>query len=323
MVACGNKETASQSSESEKKESKVESSSTVESSEVESKPVWDEITEITMFGHHADSTDIEWFNTMLEEELGITTVFREKNAEVFTTMTASGEGADVMKVMNVSEKNTAIESGLFLDLLPYKDQLPSIFENEAFDAFVKQEIDTYGGVYSLPIQVGEMESYASAIDVRWDLYTELGAPEINNMDELLQLIKDMQELYPTTADGTKTYGFSMNTDWDGTFPAVFERLHLNLQGKLIADGVAFHNIYVNSKDGHQFTSCDIFKNEEKALLFIRNFGIEHNHSTLEWKLPENMKVVKSLIDGDEFAYENGIELPIFEHFVAVYAEKEQ
>ena len=87
-------------------------------------------------------------------------------------------------------------------------------------------------------------------------------------------------------------------------------------------GVSFHNIYVNRKDGHQFTSCDIFKNEEKALLFVRNFGIEHNHSTLEWELPENMKVVKALIDGEEFAFENGKELPIFEHFIAVYAEKE-
>ena len=86
-------------------------------------------------------------------------------------------------------------------------------------------------------------------------------------------------------------------------------------------GVSFHNIYVHRKDGHQFTSCDIFKNEEKALLFVRNFGIEHNHSTLEWELPENMKVVKALIDGEEFAFENGKELPIFEHFIAVYAEK--
>lgn len=86
-------------------------------------------------------------------------------------------------------------------------------------------------------------------------------------------------------------------------------------------GVEFHNVYVNKKDGHQFTSCDLYKNDSKMLLLIRNLGVEHYHSSVTWELPEDMQVVKASLDGQELNFENGAELPVFEHFVAIYAER--
>lgn len=89
----------------------------------------------------------------------------------------------------------------------------------------------------------------------------------------------------------------------------------------LTTGIEFHNIYSGSKDLHQFTSCDVYENENKKLLFIRNFGVEQRYSTLSWNLPEDFKIVKALSDGNDFNFENGNKLPIFEHFIAVYAEK--
>ena len=86
-------------------------------------------------------------------------------------------------------------------------------------------------------------------------------------------------------------------------------------------GVKFSNVYVNRENGHQFTSCDIYKNDEKSLLLIRNLGVEHYHASVEWTLPENMKIVSGTIDGEKFEFKNGTELPIFEHYVAIYAER--
>ena len=88
-------------------------------------------------------------------------------------------------------------------------------------------------------------------------------------------------------------------------------------------GVHFGNEYVGRTNGHQFTSCDLYKNDEKCLLFIRNFGVEHYHASVKWKLPENMRVVKALADGEEFQFEQGEEMPVFEHFVAIYAERKR
>ncbi len=89
----------------------------------------------------------------------------------------------------------------------------------------------------------------------------------------------------------------------------------------LTTGVGFNNTYVGEKDRHQFVSCDVYENENKKLLFVRNFGVEHHYSALSWNLPEDFKIVKALADGNEFSFESGKNLPMFEHFIAIFAEK--
>lgn len=86
-------------------------------------------------------------------------------------------------------------------------------------------------------------------------------------------------------------------------------------------GVEYHNVYVNNPDNHQFVSCDIYENENKKLLFIRNFGIEQNDASVSWELPSDMKVSEAWYDGKKFEFVNGGRLPVFEHYVAVSANK--
>lgn len=93
------------------------------------------------------------------------------------------------------------------------------------------------------------------------------------------------------------------------------------EGEKLSSGVEFHNTHINMTDRHQFISCDIFGNENKKLLFIRNFGVEAKDSEVSWDLPKEFKVVKAICDGREFNFENGGKLPLYEDFVAVYAEK--
>lgn len=84
--------------------------------------------------------------------------------------------------------------------------------------------------------------------------------------------------------------------------------------------VEFHNVYVGMTDRHQFTSSDVYEGEGKKLLFVRNFGVEQNASSLAWSLPDGMKVTKAIADGTPFEYKNGQPLPVFEHFVALFAQ---
>ena len=51
--------------------------------------------------------------------------------------------------------------------------------------------------------------------MRWDYYAELGYPEIGTLEDLLPVLKDMQEAHPTTPDGKPVYGLSLFKDWDG------------------------------------------------------------------------------------------------------------
>lgn len=111
--------------------------------------------------------------------------------------------------------------------------------------------------------------------------------------------------------------FSLYRDYD--LVSFFKGL---LLAEKLHHGVEFHSRYVNSTDAHQFVSCDVFRNEKKACLFIRNFGVEQSEATVAWELPENMKIVSAIADGKAFAYRQNEPLPLFEHFVAICAENE-
>ena len=52
-------------------------------------------------------------------------------------------------------------------------------------------------------------------DLRWDLYKELGYPEIKNLDDMVDVLAQMKELCPTDDNGKTTYGVSLFADWDG------------------------------------------------------------------------------------------------------------
>lgn len=81
---------------------------------------------------------------------------------------------------------------------------------------------TQKGVYAVPSQVsvngpnvpseGVEPMYGPYI--RWDLYKELGYPKLDTIEDLLPVLKQMQERYPTAENGAKTYGFSFFKDWD-------------------------------------------------------------------------------------------------------------
>jgi multiple sugar transport system substrate-binding protein/putative aldouronate transport system substrate-binding protein len=51
--------------------------------------------------------------------------------------------------------------------------------------------------------------------LRWDLYTQLGRPPINTLEDYIPILADMHRLEPLTSIGTRTYAVSSFPDWDG------------------------------------------------------------------------------------------------------------
>jgi len=58
------------------------------------------------------------------------------------------------------------------------------------------------------------ESFFYTWDLRWDLYTQLGFPEIKNLEDYYNLMVAMKELCPTDENGEETYAVSLFPDWD-------------------------------------------------------------------------------------------------------------
>ena len=91
----------------------------------------------------------------------------------------------------------------------------------------------------------------------------------------------------------------------------------------LSSGLTYHSIYRKEQDWHQFVSLDLFGNEDKKLLLVRNFGVEQNQATIHWNLPDGFHVTAAVVDGKPHAFADGQELPVYEFFVAVLAEKKQ
>lgn len=78
------------------------------------------------------------------------------------------------------------------------------------------------GIYAIPseVSINSPDTPSEGTEpvygpyIRWDLYSTLGYPELETIEDLLPILKKMQELNPLTEDGAKTYGFSFFKEWD-------------------------------------------------------------------------------------------------------------
>ncbi|MBO5030400.1 MAG: ABC transporter substrate-binding protein [Lachnospiraceae bacterium] len=97
------------------------------------------------------------------------------------------------------------------EIMKYQDAIENLNSN------VQQE-----GIYAIPSQVSSNAPDVPSEGVepvygpyiRWDLYKQLGYPELETLEDLLPVLKQMQENYPLAGNGAKTYGFSFFKEWD-------------------------------------------------------------------------------------------------------------
>jgi len=94
-------------------------------------------------------------------------------------------------------------------LADYGKNLNSIPINKFSNAYFKKNLSVDGKLYGLGTLKGAMDNGLNpgiSNYIRWDLYKQLGYPAINTWDDLLPILKKMQDLEPKTKDGSKVYG---------------------------------------------------------------------------------------------------------------------
>ncbi|MCL2662494.1 MAG: hypothetical protein FWE83_04095 [Oscillospiraceae bacterium] len=73
----------------------------------------------------------------------------------------------------------------------------------------------HGFGHSIAGNAGDHQAFYYYPHLRFDLYQQLGYPEINTLEDFIPVLAAMVELEPTTPLGNKTYAVSSFTDWDG------------------------------------------------------------------------------------------------------------
>ena len=139
---------------------------------------------------------------------------------LYNTRVAGGELGDLIIVGKGKQADELVEGGLMLDASPYYESMKN---TSAYDTAVQKLNEGKDGVYAFPTLVSSIKPTETidAVDptfgpyLRWDYYAEAGYPEIGTLEDLLPVLKEMQDAHPEADNGKPTYAMSMFKDWDG------------------------------------------------------------------------------------------------------------
>lgn len=155
----------------------------------------------------------------IKKETGVTMDVTINDNDKTQAMVASGDLYDVNVLGSLEYVEPLIKTGALSAMDDYLQYAPILTEN--FQQLLDYSRDYLsagtGKVYVLPARANSEELPVSVDQngtfMRWDYYKEAGMPEINSIDDYLELLADIQEKHPTTEDGKKVYGVSSFVDW--------------------------------------------------------------------------------------------------------------
>lgn len=140
---------------------------------------------------------------------------------MYQTRAAAGELGDLIICDAGSNLQDLVTAGLIIDMSEYlygKD----IMQYEAAIRELNAPVsDT--AIYAIPSEISlkncmehcENDEPIYGPYMRYDLYTAIGSPKLETLEDLLPVLKQMQELSPVSESGEPVYAFSLFADWDG------------------------------------------------------------------------------------------------------------
>lgn len=167
--------------------------------------------------HSSDLIDGKWYKSneikMLKELYNIDLQYQYYDADQFAMLMAGSDLPDLM-TCGQSYLETVRTMGIALNLDEYKDQLPNVF-SDIYTGTNELSRSLLGGenkelLFLFPC-IGPEETNCNdntswGLRLRWDLYKELGCPEIKNADDWINVMEQMVAMHPTNAAGEKVYG---------------------------------------------------------------------------------------------------------------------
>lgn len=166
-----------------------------------------------------------WLGDYLLEK-GIILEVIPYSEEKTQAMLASGSLPDIVVFNSATNAKAALEAGRLLPLDDYQDQLPHVMENDILKAGLDYAREYYGtedGELSiLPFGVGKNTLYAAAdtdryaIKLNYQLYEQIGAPEFEKLEDVIPILKEMQQAYPQNEEGMNVYAMNLFSDFDTT-----------------------------------------------------------------------------------------------------------
>lgn len=185
----------------------------------------EETIKLTVFSQPANwsGRQIGWGATFLKDMFNVELNIIPDVSGAYETRMEKGDLGDIVVWGNPDKDyQEAIKQGKLFDL--EEDQILDVYGKEVEDNFAaafeaNKELNEDGKVHGIANNVAssnkDHDLFIYNWGTRWDLYDQLGKPEVNTLDDLAEVLKQMKELQPTGDDGKQTYAVSLWPDWDG------------------------------------------------------------------------------------------------------------
>lgn len=141
---------------------------------------------------------------------------------VYQTRASDGNLGDIL-LLESGQFKECVETGLVKDITADIWNYPNLKEFQKQIDMLNNSLEGNDGkTYGIPTEMMNSSPTSYSQDViyssplmRWDLYKELGYPEMKDLDGMLDVLEQMMKKHPTNAAGDNCYPFSLWADWDG------------------------------------------------------------------------------------------------------------
>ncbi|MCR5754155.1 MAG: extracellular solute-binding protein [Acetatifactor sp.] len=208
------------------KEASSKDASTSSTKNTEESTDGDEVVELKMLSLPSNSSGVVegWWAEEVKRQVGVSIELLpcgDQGEQKLQALMASGELPDIVCFKDYKQVENAVAGDMLLAYDDYKELLPDLYQNAAIPLkYAAENLSCgQGKAYTVGTDAkmfmetrGDKEPW-----IRYDLYRELGLPEINSLHDYLPVLKQMQDMEPVNEDGQKVYGLSLWKDWDRTF----------------------------------------------------------------------------------------------------------
>lgn len=164
-----------------------------------------------------------WFADVMKEKFNVELNIINNPDGTFATRMESGNLGDIVVFGALDQYAEAAQAGLLLDwedediladFGPYiNENLKPALDKTKNAAGSDGKVHGYGHDVATDPTKTKMQDYWPSL--RYDLYEQIGKPEIKTLDDFIAVFEQMKEICPTSDSGKETYAVSLFSDWDG------------------------------------------------------------------------------------------------------------
>jgi multiple sugar transport system substrate-binding protein/putative aldouronate transport system substrate-binding protein len=234
-----------------------------------------------------------WFAKLVEDKFNMKLNVIAPNVAgggetLFNTRSAAGDLGDLVVLGSAQHLDEALKGGLLADASGYSKNMTNA---AGYGPAVQAANKGQSGTFAFPTSVSKLKPTQSSEAteptfgpyLRWDLYEKAGFPDIDTLEDIVPVLKEMQQSAPKAPNGKPVYGLSLFKDWDGNMmnnakqPACYYGLDEMGFVLAAADGSSYESII--DSDSHYVRSLKFFSAASQAGLVDPDSPAQ-NYSTM-------------------------------------------